>query len=149
MRSSFCSWVCLRSDRSRVGLKAYRDHLLKEVSVLFGPILVRTRVRRCILTCPNEPHQDGKPTLVRFNQTKWGRCESTLNQYFEKFLWDCNFTNSMSDSALPRLPFSRDANFVLACCFLSSHTQNLRTLSLLSRQLKKNWIELFFVVRGD
>ncbi len=29
----------------------------------------------CILTCPNEPHQEGKRTIVRFNWTKWGRCE--------------------------------------------------------------------------
>ena len=35
-----------QTNRSRVRLKAYRDHLFEEVSVrLFGPLLVRTRVR--------------------------------------------------------------------------------------------------------
>ncbi len=30
-----------------------------------------------ILICPNQPHQEGNRTM-RFNRTKWGRCESTL-----------------------------------------------------------------------
>ena len=35
-----------QTNRSRVRFKAYRDHLFQEVSVrLFGPLLVRTRVR--------------------------------------------------------------------------------------------------------
>ncbi len=60
---------------------------------------------------------------------------------------DCNFTNSMSDSALPRLPFSRDANFVLACCFLSSHSQNTRTQSLLSDSSQiLDWVILLWFV---
>ncbi len=32
----------------------------------------------CIRTCPNEPQKEGQRNLVQFNQTKWGRCESTL-----------------------------------------------------------------------
>ncbi len=80
MRSSFCSWVCLRSDRILTTNKplqgSFESELFKEVSVhLFGPLLVRTRVRLLHLTCPNE---EGKRTLVWFNRTKWCRCESTL-----------------------------------------------------------------------
>ncbi len=39
----------------------------------------------CIHTCPNEPHQEGQRTLMRFNQTKWGRCESTLRYSATRF----------------------------------------------------------------
>lgn len=42
-------------------------------SRLCVPLLVRT--------CPNKPHQQGKQTLVWFNQTKWGRCESESMQF--------------------------------------------------------------------
>ncbi len=35
----------------------------------------------CILTCPNQPLQERKWTLVRFNRTKWGRLKSTLRNW--------------------------------------------------------------------
>ncbi len=38
----------------------------------------------CIHICPNKPHQEGQRTLVRFNRTKWGRCESTLRDSAQK-----------------------------------------------------------------
>ncbi len=65
-----------QTNHSRIRLKAYRDHLFKEVSVL---VRCTPECDCCILTRPNEPHQEGKWTLVRFNWTKWGRCESTPN----------------------------------------------------------------------
>ncbi len=86
MRSSFCS--CLFEFGSRSHHKRTAPgFVLKRAEttssrrsryaclVLF---LCAPECDCCILTCPNEPHQEGKRTLVRFNRTKWGRCESTL-----------------------------------------------------------------------
>ncbi len=50
-----------QTNRSRVCLKAYRDHLFKEVSVrLFGLLLVRTRVRLLHSHLPKRTAPRGK-----------------------------------------------------------------------------------------
>ncbi len=41
--------------------------------------LVCTECDCCIHTCPKDPHQGGKRTWVRFNQTEQDRCEYTLS----------------------------------------------------------------------
>lgn len=61
-RSSSC-WVWFRL---RGLIKAYQDNLSTPVW---------SKCACCVDTCPNKPRQGGKQTLVRFNQSKWGRCE--------------------------------------------------------------------------
>ncbi len=84
MRSSFCSWVCLRSNRvltTNEPLQGSFERLPRPpLQGGFGTLVWCTpECDCCVLTCPNEPRQEGKRTLVRFNRTKWGRCESTLS----------------------------------------------------------------------
>ncbi len=81
MRSSFCSWVCLRSDRvltTNELLQGSFESVRRSRYACLVHFWCAPECDCCILTCPNEPHQEGKRTLVRFNRTKWGGCESTL-----------------------------------------------------------------------
>ncbi len=41
----------------------------------------------CIHTCPKDPHQGGKRTWVRFNQTEQDRCEYTLSVQVVNFFF--------------------------------------------------------------
>lgn len=68
MRTSDWGWITLspQKNRSRVCLNA-------KVSVHFW---CAPEGNCHIHTCLNKPHQGGKEITVRFNPTKWGRCES-------------------------------------------------------------------------
>ncbi len=57
-----------------------------------------------ILTCPNEPHQELKRTLVQFNRTKWGRCESTLRSKV------CSDWPAIQCVVIGRIPQAWDGN---------------------------------------
>ncbi len=78
MRSSFCSWVCLRSDDVLTTDKPLQGSLKRwSRYACLVQFWCTPECDCCILTCPNEPHQEGKRTLVWFDRTKWGRCDST------------------------------------------------------------------------
>ncbi len=49
--------------------------------------LVCTECDCCIHTCPKDPHQGGKRTWVRFNQTEQDRCEYTLSVQVVNFFF--------------------------------------------------------------
>ncbi len=80
IRSSFCSWVCLRSDRVLTTNEplqgSFENTLRPTLQGGLGTFVWSAsgvpECDCCILTCPNEPHQEGKITLVRFNRTEAG-----------------------------------------------------------------------------
>ncbi len=77
--SFFCSWVCLRSDRALTANEPLqgsfesvpRPPLQGGLGMLVWSAFDAHPSAICwILTCPNQPLQEGKRTLVRFNRTK-------------------------------------------------------------------------------
>lgn len=71
-------WIMFspQTNRTRLCLKPDRDHLFHKVLVrLFWSA---PECAWCVHTFPNELHQGGKHSRVRFNQTKQGSCENAL-----------------------------------------------------------------------
>ncbi len=126
MPSSFCSWVCLRSDRVLTSNEpfqgsfesAQRPPLQGGLGTL---VWSAPECDCCILTCPNKPHQEGKQTLVRFNRIKWGRCESTLSVTFGQFNVSLlnKSINFFRENLSPK-------HFAYGCCLIRQHVIECR-----------------------
>ncbi len=92
MCSSFCSWVCLRSDEPLQG--SFESMPRPPLHEGLGTLVWSAFGAHPSATAAFSPAQTnhtkrGKPTLVRFNTTKSGRCESTLKQQTGRFLQLC------------------------------------------------------------
>ncbi len=81
----------------------------------------------CILTCPNETHQKGKQTQVRFSRTKWGRCENTLSR-LSKVGKKNNNSNFVS-----RCLWKKVARIVWKVTKFSNKIAKLESLGILNR----------------
>ncbi len=81
---AFCNWVGSRPVRIHTLNEPYQSSFGSRprppLQLGLGAVVwCAPECDCCIHTCPQDPHQEGKQTWVRFNWTKQDRCEYTLS----------------------------------------------------------------------